>query len=310
MLSVETPDRLTGVIPVIVTPYDDAGNIDAPALHNELDALNRAGVTWVAIGYGSEVDRLDPIEQQALVALVTSRSAGPALMGNIALDDPDPATMRDRLAGLHRSGVRVVLARPGEVGSDAIGAISERLVDSPIGVVLQDAPQTGVVLDVPALARLLREVPALLGVKIEPDHGADDKIRSLREALDGHPALILGGNGGRDFLQERQSGSGGTMPGPAFPEVFQRIDAERAAGRVAEGRSLQEALVPLAVAAAADGIDSFIHAQKRVLVRRGVLVNSATRGYTPSASVRAAIETAIDGLLADGRLGLSAGAVR
>lgn len=297
------PHGPSGVVPVLVTPYDDRGRLDPAALHRELDALHAAGVEWVAIGYGSEIDRLEDHEQRALVEAIAGRPEGPALMANLALRGLGREDVRDRLAILEDAGARAVLIRPGGAGSDTAERLAEQLGTASINLVLQDAPQTGVVMDAAQLAQLVHAVPAMAGLKIEPASDTEAKMADLRDALGGS-IVILGGNGGRAYVQERRHGSDGTMPGPAYPELFHRIDVEIAAGRWPDALAIQAAHIPLADASATDGIDSFIYAQKRVLVRRGVLTSDAVRGYVPAPAVRARIESAIDAFLTDERSGI------
>lgn len=72
------------------------------------------------------------------------------------------------------------------------------------------------------IARLVQEAKTILAVKIEPPNAAV-KIGEVRDALADEELIILGGRGGGDIVHEFLRGASGTMPGPAFPNLFQSI---------------------------------------------------------------------------------------
>lgn len=268
-----TAAELGTVVPVVVTPYTDAGAVDEAALERQVTHLLRLGCRWAAVGYGSEVDRLTPDE----VTVVTRAVArGLRVVGNVELTSvPAAVDAARRAAG---SGAELVLVRPagwGRAPLDQLSAALTAIADAAVPVVLQDAPQhTGVDLPVPTLARLVADTRGLAAVKIEPPDPVG-KIARLRREV-GPDVPVLGGLGGQYVVDELLAGATATMPGPAFVDVFAAIAALVAAGDAAEARRVHAGLLPFIVAASTS-MDAFLVQQKHVLVRDGVLASARIR---------------------------------
>lgn len=62
--------RLSGTIPILVTPFTDEEEIDYASLEAEIEDLATLGITWVGIGFGSEVQRLTGEELHAVIDAV------------------------------------------------------------------------------------------------------------------------------------------------------------------------------------------------------------------------------------------------
>ncbi len=66
---------LAGVLPVLVTPFDESGGCDAAALANEVDFVISHGAHGVVLGMVSEVLRLSSEERDALTEATGSRQS-------------------------------------------------------------------------------------------------------------------------------------------------------------------------------------------------------------------------------------------
>ncbi|TDE14193.1 dihydrodipicolinate synthase family protein [Jiangella asiatica] len=268
-----TAADLGAVVPVVVTPYTDAGAVDAAALERQTDLLSGQGCGWAAVGYGSEADRLTPDEISAVTRVV---SGSLRVIGNVELTSvPAAVAAAERAAA---SGAELVLVRPtgwGRVPLDELGSAITAIADAGVPVLLQDAPQhTGVDLPVPALAELLAGTSGLAGVKVEPPDPVGKIARLRRET--GPDALVLGGLGGTHVVDELVAGATATMPGPAFVDVFAAIAVLVAQGRVDEARRVHAGLLPFIVAASTS-MDAFLVQQKHVLVGDGILTSARIR---------------------------------
>jgi 4-hydroxy-tetrahydrodipicolinate synthase len=145
-----------------------------------------------------------------------------------------------------------------------------------VPVIVQDAPQhTGVNLTPQTLARLLVEVPGVAAVKVEAA-APGPKVSAVVSAATGERGAILTGAMGLDWLHECQRGADGTMPGPAFPEAFAEVARRVAAGNSAGAVEIFARILPV-TALGSRGLDTFLFAQKRVLVRHGVLASARLR---------------------------------
>ncbi len=275
------PRDIRGVIPIIVTAFTESGAIDAQGIASQIRFLVERGIAWVGLGYGSEVPRLTARERGEIVRII--RDAGGRDLGIVS-----NAEVTGRETGIEAleaaaDGADAVMVRPAHVQGVPAEALLETLagvfaaVEVPI--ILQDAPQhTGVLLDAATLANVMREVSEVVAVKIEPPAGATAKIGDVRRLLDGAEGRILGGLGGKDYILELRAGSDGTMPGPAYPELYQAIETFVRAGRDEAAWRLIGRLTPLmGVGAVASNMDGFLHTQKYILAKRGVKIGTTLR---------------------------------
>jgi dihydrodipicolinate synthase/N-acetylneuraminate lyase len=269
--------ELAGVIPILVTPFRPDGAVDLDDLDRQLEFLAGAGVRWAGFGFGSEVHRLGEAELTAMMGRAVKTAAGRlGIIGNAEL-----RSVTGAIEQVHRvadTGAQLAMVRPG--GLD--GVSQQALMDAfatvagqgGLPVVVQDAPQnTGVMLAPGTLARLLSEVPDIAALKIEPANAAR-KIELITTELGGTAGTIIGGAGGLDYLFELQRGACGTMPGPAFPELFAAVGRLHAQGDRAQAHQLMAQAMPLMSLGKRD-MDTFLFVQKYVLSRRGVLHNVA-----------------------------------
>lgn len=264
---------LSGVIPILVTPFDETGEVDLSALDQEINFLVDAGVRWAGFGFGSEVHRLG--EQQLFSAV--RRSAETAadrlgIFGNVELKSLSGAIEQARRA--REAGVQLALVRPGLLSgvpqSALVDAFAGLAASVDIPIIIQDAPQnTGVELSPATLAHLVRDVAGVAAVKVEPANPAR-KIGAIMSELGTTGGRVIGGAGGGEYLHELARGACGTMPGPAHPEVFAAMTRLHTKGERQQAYELFSKVSPLLTLCKRD-MDTFLFVQKHVLVRRGVL---------------------------------------
>lgn len=289
----------TGVVPILVTPFDHAERIDPTALVAEVAFLAGHGIRWVSIGFGSEVQRLTHDEIDDVVR--TARSVEPRVrvVGNA--DAASIAGARATIARLHRAGADAMLLRPPAIAGlddeDLASAFASVAAGSPVPIIVQDAAaMTGVALSPELIIRLLREVTEIRGAKLE-SKDAPKKITAIRSAVGQDEGILLGGAGGAAFACELARGADGTMPGPAFPEVFRALELAYRRGGQVRARALQAAMLPY-LTLGERSMDTFVYGQKFALRRRGVLSN--TRLRRPHSAFRDdRLDAELDSLLDD-----------
>jgi 4-hydroxy-tetrahydrodipicolinate synthase len=290
---------LSGTIPILVTPFRPDGAVDLPQLERELDFLREAGVRWVGFGFGSEVPRLDPDELAETVEHAVRHAAGRlGVVGNAELTSVKAgvgAVRRVAQTGAQLAMVRPTL--PAGIEPEALfSTFAEVAEQAGVPIVVQDAPQnTGVTLPAVTLARLLSEIPMVAAVKVEPQAPAP-KMSAIVRALQGRPGTVIGGHGGLDYVHELQRGSAGTMPGPAFPEVFQLAAQQLQSGQRAEAFQTHARVLPLITLGTRD-MDTFLYVQKHVLQRRGILDAPVLR--SPHTPLEAGLAEEVDELITD-----------
>jgi 2-keto-3-deoxy-L-arabinonate dehydratase len=288
---------LAGVIPVIVTPFAADDSIDYAALERQVEFLIEAGCDWLSIGFGSEVARLSSAELGLLLRQVVRFGAGRiGVIGNAEITGIQPGEAAvDRVA---QRGGDLAMVRPAaledidqEALFDTIATVAAR---SAVPLIVQDAPQaTFVSLAPQTIARLLTEVGNVVAAKVEPMVSVP-KIEAVVAALHGTEATILGGLGGRFYLEELAAGSRGTMPGPAYPELLAAAGARYLRGDRSGGYALIAQSLPLGNIAGRN-MDVFRYLQKHLLVRRGVL--SSARLRTPHAPIPDRVREEIDEMM-------------
>lgn len=288
---------ISGVVPILVTPFGADGQVDGAQMDRQVNFLASAGVRWVGLGFGSEVPRLDADELSALMARVVRQSAGRlGVVGNAEM-----TSVRAGISAVRRvaaAGAHAAMLRPSGLGGlpqeTLYRAIAQVAGEGGLPLVVQDAPQNTLVeLGAETLARLLREVPQVVAVKVEPPAPAP-KISQVVRALDGAPGVVIGGLGGAEWLHELDRGATATMPGPALPEVFAGIARRHAEGDRAGAITLLSRVLPLIVLGNR-GMDTFLTIQKHVLTRRGILAGTVLR--EPHAAVEERLLDEVDELL-------------
>jgi dihydrodipicolinate synthase/N-acetylneuraminate lyase len=270
---------LRSVIPILVTPFADDGSVDLAQLDAQIEFLVDAGVGWVGFGFGSESPRLAEEElEQAMARAVLSAAGRLGVVGNAGMTSV--AGGAEAVRRVRRAGAQLAMLRPSGLEGVAEDELFETVAAVAEGgglpLVVQDAPQnTGVQMSPRFLARLLREVPGVAAVKVEPP-GPAPKMEQIVEELSGAPGTIIGGAGGLDYLHELERGAVGTMPGPAYPEVFRAVESLHAAGDRREAFRIFSRATPL-MTLCNRNMETFLYVQKHVLVRRGVLQTTHLR---------------------------------
>lgn len=273
--------EISSIVPIVVTPFGEGGEINHVAMGAQLDFLADLGIAWVGIGYGSEVQRLARTELDELASRAVQHAAGRLqFVGNVELTSYESAVTdiaSAATAGLHMAMVRPV-AFPGVSHAGHAGLISRIAKSTTIPLIVQDAVQhTGIDLSPDVLAGLLAQHHMIASVKVEPP-GAATKMSAIVDAMPlGAMPRILGGAQGIGYLQELARGANGTMPGPAFPELFRAVEVLNACGDRAAAFELLGRATPL-ITLGGRNMETFIFVQKYLLVRRGVLTSTALRG--------------------------------
>jgi 4-hydroxy-tetrahydrodipicolinate synthase len=288
---------LSGVVPILVTPFLEDDGVDHAGLRREVAFLVEQGVQAVAFGFGSEVFRLGEDERDEALATVVDEVDGrlPVVGSGLAGSTHAGLARVRRALELGADAVMVVPPAHGATDDESLFEHFSALAGVGLPLVVQDAPgMSGVELSVPLLGRLARELAEVVSLKLEaPPTGP--KIERVLEVVAGH-VTVLGGGGGLELLDELDRGADGTMPGPATPELFARVWSLRRAGRRAEARTVFHRLLPVLVVSLRS-LDTFLFVQKEILRRRGVLVSARLRA--PSTKPEPALVRELESLLAE-----------
>ncbi len=237
---------LQGVLPILPTPFTDAGDVDEASLRRLIDFELEVGVHGVSVlGFMGEAHRLSTAERKQVVATSVEQAAGafPTWVGVLAFGAAGALEQGREAQELGAAGVFVA---PSAVQDDqAIFDYYASVADAlDIPVAIHDFPEAfQTILSPELIARMANEIDGVQYIKLEdyPVLAKLSRIRSLAPDSIG----IFGGLGGIYFLEELQRGSRGIMTGFAFPEVLLAVYEAFRAGDQERAAALFDRYVPL-----------------------------------------------------------------
>ncbi|MFO1193158.1 MAG: dihydrodipicolinate synthase family protein [Rhodoferax sp.] len=203
---------ITGVFPVLPTPFDAAGAPDMASLSTLVRYLLRCGVDGMTFpGVASEVATLSEAERTELTAQVIREVAGrvPVVAGVSSNDVGVTLRLARQAAG--QGAAALMVAAPGALKTateqiDHFKAIAAEVPGT--ALMLQNVPPpAGAGLDPAVLLEILAAVPTIRYIKEE----ALPSGQRLSEVLARAPASllgVLGGAGGRYITDELRRGAG------------------------------------------------------------------------------------------------------
>jgi dihydrodipicolinate synthase/N-acetylneuraminate lyase len=289
-----TNETITGVVPILVTPFDEAGRIDEDSLQSLVDFNIAAGVHGLGIAIGSEMFKLNEAERAQLTSRVVK-----------AANKRVPVIINTGAAGTE---LAVFYSRAAEdAGADALMVIPpnfmpagatetldyyRRISDAVnIPIFLQDVPQAPIS---PSIAlQLAQQCEHIHYIKVETlpvTSKVADMVAAASNAL-----TIFGGAGGSYFIEEMRRGSKGTMPFCSQPSAFVEVWNLFQRGDERGARKVFDAKIMAINRMGAQGGDLFYHVHKQLLVRLGVIRRADVR--SPTVSVDAISQREIDEIL-------------
>lgn len=269
---------LTGILPVLPTPFRADGAVDLPAMERIVDFALACGANGVVFpGFASEVDDLTADERATLLRTVVARVAGrvPVVAGASAPSAEEAiAHSRDAVA----AGVTTVMIQAPKsvgVGADAVGAFYRTIAESvpEISIVLQNAPAPrGSDLNAETIHTIVAGNPSITYVK-EETLPSGPPISAILKGKPAHLKGVIGGGGARYIIDEYQRGACAAMPAVEITDVHVALDRAFRAGDVAKARELYMRTLPLLVIQA----NYRMRFTKHVLSRRGIMDNDVVR---------------------------------
>ena len=271
--------ELSGVLPVIQTPFGDDDQIDEAALRDELEWVLDQGVAGLTTGMVSEILRLNEGERRRLneVVVDVARKRGVLSVVSCGAESTKVAIEHVRHAEqIGADAVMVIAPTTVVLGDDATFEHFARIADATnIGVVVQDASgYVGRPLSIAVQARLLAHCPQRIYFKPEaPPIG--QRLTALREATHGE-ARAFEGTGGTALVDSFRRGVVGTMPGAEVCWAVQALWKALGSGDWAKAYEINGPLSLLINLQ--NSIDSFVAVEKYILHGQGVMRSTRARG--------------------------------
>ena len=290
-----SPASMAGVVPILLTPFDEQGRVDTESLQNLIDFNVNAGVHGLGVAIGSEIFKLNEAERELVTRTVIDHVAGrvPVVI-NSGASGTRVAIEYSRAA--EDLGADALMVIPPHFLPTSAGEIAEyyRAIDAEVStpIILQDIPPAPIS---PALALRLAEAcrnVAYIKVETLP---CTTKVAEMA-AVAGDVLTIFGGAGGSYFIEEMRRGSQGTMPFCSQPKAFVETWRLFQSGDEKAARKVFDASIMTVNRLGAQSGDLFYHLHKRLLVRLGVIRCAFVRGPTamPDAVTRREIDEVIE----------------
>ncbi|HSS97028.1 MAG TPA: dihydrodipicolinate synthase family protein [Terriglobales bacterium] len=270
--------KLTGVVPIIPVPFDEAENIDEEALRGLVDFAVGRGFSAICLpAYGSEFYKLSEAERIHVVQVAVNQAAGRTLV--VAQSNHISSRIALSMARTHiENGADMIsLALPRQFAlteNDLLAYVQPILKGVNVPCLIQDFNPGGPTVGADFAVKLLAECPNFEYLKLEEALLAK-KVRAIRAATNDQVG-ILEGWGGLYMMELIPAGICGVMPGLALGDMLQRTFDLRKSGKDAEAFSLYQKILPQLVFAL-QNMELFLYHEKRLLQARGCLRDARCR---------------------------------
>lgn len=275
-----TKRKISGVVPVISTPFDERDAIDHAVLGREIDWVFEQGAQGICAGMVSEWLRLSAGERTELARAMVELAAGRgAVIVSVGAESTAHARALAREAA--EAGCDGMMAIPPlstAVSSDEVSTYFEAIADEvELPLIVQDASAyVGQPIELDVLARLLdRYGPEKILFKPEA-MPLGPNVSALRDHTGGR-APILEGSGGIVLVDNFRRGIAGTMPGVDLVDQIVALWRALEAGDEEEAYRLYLPICAICTLQSQAGLDSFIAIEKYILLRRGIFESARRR---------------------------------
>ncbi len=275
--------ELSGVVPVIPTPFKADESIDLAGLANCVAFAQQCQLSAVCLpAYGSEFYKLTEEERQRVVE--TAICAADGQLAVIAQSNHPSARGAAELAARHEQmeADLISFAIPRQFGlpqADLLDYCQTVCQATSLPVLIQDFNPGGPTVDGEFAGRLADRCENFRYLKLE-EPLMSAKVKQIREATAGRIG-VLEGWGGMYMLDLIPSGICGLIPGLGPADLLQRIWQLGTGGQHDEALDLFQRILPQLVFSL-QNMELFLCLEKKLLAARGVLAESSTYVRRPT----------------------------
>jgi 4-hydroxy-tetrahydrodipicolinate synthase len=271
---------LTGVLPIVHTPFTESGSIDRDVLQREVDWGFTVGIDGIGTGMVSELLRLTAAERCDLAAMLVDATAGRGcvFMG-VGAESTKQAVVFAMAA--ERAGCDAIMATPPvttRITEAGLLSYFQALADEvDLPVIVQDASgYVGQPIPLPLYVELLdRYGPEKILFKPEASP-IGPQLSAVRDITGGR-ARIYEGSGGLFLVDSYRRGIAGTMPGMDLVDGVVRLWQALQRGDDEAAYRLSFPLAAIVAQQLQAGLDGFLAIEKYLLVKRGVFPSARRR---------------------------------
>jgi 4-hydroxy-tetrahydrodipicolinate synthase len=272
-----------GPLPVLPTVFDPSGGLVLEAMARQIDFCQLCGVEWVcAPAFGSEFYKLDPGERTALIQEVLKLCKGRVKVAVQCnhVNAPTAAFLARQAEADGASMISTAIPRGMPASEESLVRFALTVAASTsLPIILQDWNPAGASLSAATLAKIADRCPNLAFIKLEEPSVAE-RARVLRETTG---VRILTGWGGMYLLEQLPAGIAGVMPGLPLLDVFSAIWKSWHSGDKSRVFRLQALISPY-IQFSLRNLEQFLHCEKTLALRRGLLPSAVVRDPTVALS--------------------------
>ena len=289
--------RLRGVVPVVPTPFGPDESIDTESLASVVDWIAGQGLAGMCLpAYGSEFYKLTEAERDQVVGVAVEANGGriPVVAQANHVSSRAAAELARRYTGMGADVISFAIPRQfGSSDADIVDYCAAVAAATPCPVLIQDFNPGGPTMGADLISALHDRCGNFRFVKLE-DPMMVDRLIAIRSVTAGRIG-ILEGWGGLYMLEGVAAGIDGIMPGAAIADLLDSVFAAAESHSRERAHDLFGALLPY-ISFSLQDFELFLQMEKRMLMRRGLIVSPAVRALTstPSAAVSAHIDFLID----------------
>ena len=274
-----TASIITGVVPILITPFDTQGRIDSDSLQSLIDFNINSGVHGIGVANGSEIFKLNESERELVTKIVIDHVAGrvPVII-NTGAHGTSLAIQYSKLAQEQGAdGLMIIPPHFMPVGPKQVAEYYEAIdLQITIPIFLQDIPQSPIS---PSLAlELAKKCRNISYIKVETSPSAMKVFQMVDATKD--VLTIFGGAGGSYFIEEMRRGAKGTMPFCTQPKEFVEVWNLFQKGDEKEAINVFNKFIVPMNRLEIQTNDLFYHLHKQFLVKLGIIKTSHVRGPT------------------------------
>ena len=273
--------RVNGIIPIIPTPFTVEEQVDWPSLRRLVDFACAAGACAICLpAYASEFYKLSESERLRLVAEAVEHASGRlpvfAQVNFVSLTQAVETARQAQRAGA--SGIAAAVPRLFAFGEPDLLLYFDRLLSAiDVPLLIQDVNPSGPTVTPRFVFDLHRAHPHFRWIKLE-EPMMSSKVTAILDATSGGVG-VLEGWGGMYMLDLIPAGICGVMPGLAVSDLLARVFQLATQGDMAGAYKIHEAVLPQIVFSL-QHMELFHHAEKLLLVARGILKEAVVRQLT------------------------------
>ena len=272
---------LDGIVPIVPTPFTPQGELDLASLKPLLEFAVSSRVCAVCLpAYASEFYKLLEKERRDLVyeaiRVLDGRLPLVAQVNHVSSAAVAETAREFEKAGA--SAISVAVPRLFSLPERDLLRYFDRILESiTVPLIIQDFNPGGVTVSIDFIQKLHRSHPHFRYLKLEEPMMAA-KVKTIVRETAGAVGVIDGW-GGTYMLELIDAGICGVMPGLGVSDLLNRVWQLARAGKKDAAYDVFQALLPQVIFSL-QSLEFFHHAEKSLLVSRGVLEAANVRDAT------------------------------